>query len=244
MDPRHPLRGPSWLVRVQPRGHKTPLFCVTGGYGDMLALSGIARQLGDDQPFYGLQPPTDEPEHDSPEVMRTRLLACYVAAIRGVQPDGPWRLAGYSSGGLLAAGIARALEDEGDVERLLLLDPPGSIPGYEYRGYLKIRELVRRHYPRPSRLLPRDVKVFHAYFTDDGFARHALAATDYYPPPLRVRPTVLIGRRSVLRLFSARYWPFHTHGNLDTVYIPGGHFSLLREPHSRILAAAIRDALA
>lgn len=244
MEPRQPPRGPSWLVRVQTRGLKTPLFCVTGGYGDMLALAGVARHVGDDQPFYGLQPPLDEPEHDTPAAMRARLLACYVAAIRSVQPEGPWRLAGYSSGGMIAAGIARALEDEGDVERLLLIDPPGRIPDYEYRGYLGIRGFVRRHYPRPHRVLPRDVKVFHAYFTDDGFARHALAATDYYPPPLRVRPTVLVGRRSVLRLFSTRYWPLLTHGNLDTVYIPGGHFSLLREPHNQLLAAAIRDALA
>ncbi|MBL8972621.1 MAG: hypothetical protein JNK56_18675, partial [Myxococcales bacterium] len=128
----------------------------------MLALAGVAQQLGPDQPFYGLQPPTDEPVLDSPEAMRSQLLARYVAAIRSVQPESPWRLAGYSSGCLIAAAVAHALEQTGAVARLLLIDPPGSIPRYEYRGFLRLRELVRRHYPRPHRALPRNLKVFHA----------------------------------------------------------------------------------
>lgn len=244
MDPRHPSRGPSWLVRVQPRGSQPPLFCVTGGYGDMLALANVAQHLGADQPFYGLQPPTDEPVLGSPEATRARLIARYVAAIRGVQPESPWRLAGYSSGCLIAAAVAHALEADGDVERLLLIDPPGSIPRYEYRGFRRIRELVRRHYPRPHRALPRNVKVFHAYFTDEGFACHAFAASEYAPPQLRVRATLLLGSRSVLRPFAMRHWPRYTAGNFTVVDVPGGHFSLLREPHSRDLAAALRGALA
>lgn len=244
MDPRPPSRGPSWLVRVQPRGSHVPLFCVTGGYGDMLALAAIAGQLRADQPFYGLQPPTDAPAEGSPEQMRARLVERYVAAIRGVQPEGPWRLAGYSSGCLIAAAVAHALEAGGVVERLLLIDPPGSIPRYEYRGFLRLRDLVHRHYPRPHRALPRNLKVFHAYFTDEGFACHALAASEYAPPPLRVRATLLLGERSVLRPFALRHWPRYTAGNFSAVEVPGGHFSLLREPHSRALAAALRDALA
>jgi thioesterase domain-containing protein len=210
----------------------------------MLALAGVAHHVGDDQPFYGLQPPPDEPLLGSPEAMRERLLARYVEAVRGVQPRGPWRIAGYSSGALLAAGLAGALEADGEVERLLLLDPPGSIPRYEYRGYLRLSELVRRRYPRPHRGLPRNLKVFHAYFTDDGFACHVLAASEYAPPLLRVRATLLLGERSVLRPFARRHWPGYTAGNYVEVDVPGGHFSLLREPHNRYLAAAIRAALA
>ena len=243
MDPRHPNRGPSWLVRVQPRGDRPPLFCVTGGYGDVLALASVARHIGDDQPFYALQPPTEEPALDSPEAMRARLLERYAAAVRSVQPVGPWRLAGYSSGCLLAAALAHALEADGDVERLLLIDPPGSIPRYEYRGFLRLRELVRRHYPRPHRALPRNLKVFHAYFTDEGFARHLFAVSEYTPSPPRVRVTLLLGRSSVLRQFAIRHWPRYTASNYDVVDVPGGHFSLLREPHSHSLAAAIRGAL-
>jgi thioesterase domain-containing protein len=243
MDPRQPQRGPTCLVRVQPRGFQPPLFCVTGGYGDMLALAAIAQQLGDDQPFYGLQPPTDTPLTGGPAETREKLLDHYLAAIRALQPIGPWRIAGYSSGCLIAAALAHALEAKGSVERLLLIDPPGSIPRYEYRGYLSLRGLIRRRYPRPHRRLPRDAKVFHAYFTDEGFACHALAASEYSPPPLRVRATLLLGRRSLLRPFAMRHWPRYTAGNFTVVQVPGGHFSLLREPHSQTLAAAIRAAL-
>ncbi len=43
------------LVPIQPAGTQPPIFCVHGGAGTILHLAALARRLGDDQPFYGLQ---------------------------------------------------------------------------------------------------------------------------------------------------------------------------------------------
>jgi acyl carrier protein len=45
----------SSLVPIQPQGTRTPIFCVHGGAGTILHLEPLARRLGSDQPFYGLQ---------------------------------------------------------------------------------------------------------------------------------------------------------------------------------------------
>lgn len=52
------------------------------------------------------------------------LAAVHLAAIRQVQPNGPYRLAGYSFGALVALEMARRLTAEGQsIEFLFLLDP-------------------------------------------------------------------------------------------------------------------------
>jgi thioesterase domain-containing protein len=40
------------------------------------------------------------------------MAACYVAAIKGVAPDGPYLLGGYSSGGAMALEMAAAAPRE------------------------------------------------------------------------------------------------------------------------------------
>jgi len=52
------------------------------------------------------------------------LAASYIERIRRIQPKGPYRLAGYSMGGLIALEMAQQLRATGDeVELLFLLDP-------------------------------------------------------------------------------------------------------------------------
>ena len=43
------------LVAIQPRGSRPPFFGVHAGYGEVMFYSELARCLGKDQPFYGLQ---------------------------------------------------------------------------------------------------------------------------------------------------------------------------------------------
>jgi hypothetical protein len=43
------------LVALQPNGSKPPFFCVPGEGGNVIYFYELARSLGQDQPFYGLQ---------------------------------------------------------------------------------------------------------------------------------------------------------------------------------------------
>ena len=52
------------------------------------------------------------------------LAAAHLAGIKAIQPHGPYRIAGYSFGGLVAIEMAQQLQRGGDtVEMLFLLDP-------------------------------------------------------------------------------------------------------------------------
>lgn len=53
-----------------------------------------------------------------------QLAAVYIKGIRKLQPHGPYRIAGYSFGGIIALEIAQQLQELGEeVEHLFVLDP-------------------------------------------------------------------------------------------------------------------------
>src|SRR2546426_2893564 len=100
------------LVAIQPGGFKPPFFCVHGGAGSALFLHRLAREMGPDQPFYGI-----EPEGlDGKRFQRTtveQMAAHYLAEIRKIQPEGPYYIGGYCFGGLTAFEMARQLRRQG-----------------------------------------------------------------------------------------------------------------------------------
>ncbi len=108
-------RGP--LVAIQPEGNQIPFFCVHPIGGNVLCYLDLARHLAPDQPFYALQTPDDRPPAKSIEEMAAR----YLAEVRRVQPQGPYRLGGWSMGGLVAFEMARQLAAEGQAPELLAL---------------------------------------------------------------------------------------------------------------------------
>ena len=112
----------SALVEIQPRGARPPVFFVHAIGGTVFSYWELARLLGSDQPFYGLQ----TPELDGGQKLPDRLedmAAHYVEAVRTIRPEGPYILGGWSMGGVIAYEMARQLERQGgNVGRLLLLD--------------------------------------------------------------------------------------------------------------------------
>ncbi len=115
------------LVPIQPSGER-PFFCVHPVGGNVLCYAELSRALPGEQPFYGLQRP--ELEILGREAGVEEQAACYLEAIRAVQPEGPYRLGGWSMGGLVAYEMARLLEAEGAaVERLAVIDVPASRGG-------------------------------------------------------------------------------------------------------------------
>ena len=100
------------IVPLQPRGSRTPVYAVAGHNGDVFAYRTLARHLGDDQPFFGLQPPGID-DHSEP-LARVEALAAYFATqIREFQPDGPYIIAGYCAGGGIAFELAQQLQRSG-----------------------------------------------------------------------------------------------------------------------------------
>lgn len=111
---------PQAVVPLQPRGKRTPVFAVPGHYGDVFGYRALALRLGEDQPFFGLQPPGLDGA--SAPMARVEDLAAYFAAqILAMQPAGPLIVAGHCAGGAIAFELAQQLQRRGASVRLLAL---------------------------------------------------------------------------------------------------------------------------
>jgi amino acid adenylation domain-containing protein len=112
----------SSLVPIQPYGNKRPLFLVHPAGGHVFPFIGLAQCLGPDQPCYGLQARGVE-EGQDPHTRIEDMAACYIEAIRSVQPEGPYLLGGWSMGGEIAFEMAQQFHAQGQrVALLALLD--------------------------------------------------------------------------------------------------------------------------
>ncbi|HEY4564908.1 MAG TPA: thioesterase domain-containing protein, partial [Thermoanaerobaculia bacterium] len=94
---------------------RRPLFCVHSVGGEVVAYHEMARLLGPEQPVWGLQAP------DPPLEEVVEMAEQYVAAMRSVQPRGPYRIAGWSMGGIVAFEMARQLEAQGQTTEVLAM---------------------------------------------------------------------------------------------------------------------------
>ncbi len=103
----------SSLVPIQPKGAATPIFGVHGGAGTILLFHELSRQLGDDQPFYGLQI-AGLYGGDAPDQTVEEMAERYIAEMKSVQPTGPYTILGYCFGALVAQEMALRLTDRGD----------------------------------------------------------------------------------------------------------------------------------
>ncbi len=110
------------LVIIQPHGSKKPLFFIHPIGGNVFCYKELARCLGSEQPFYGLQAPSLFGEC-KPYTRIEDMAAHYIAAMQTVQPQGPYYLGGWSLGSFVAFEMAQQLQKQGQqVPVLILLD--------------------------------------------------------------------------------------------------------------------------
>ena len=105
-------------------GTQTPFFLVHDIGGDIFGFGPLARLIGPDQPFYGLQARGLDGISE-PFTQMEAMAAYYLEEIFKLQPAGPYLLGGYSLGGVIAFEMAQQLIDQGhQVALLAVLDEP------------------------------------------------------------------------------------------------------------------------
>ena len=117
-----PLDGQAYttLVAIQPQGSNPPFFCVHGGAGSTLFLEQMARYLGPEQPFYGIEPEGMDGRRFE-RLTVEQMAAHYLAEVRKVQRQGPYYLGGYCFGGLVAFEMARILQQKGEAAEFVAM---------------------------------------------------------------------------------------------------------------------------
>lgn len=110
------------VVPLQSRGDQPPVFAIPGAGGSALSLQLLGHALGQQQPLYCLEPAGLDGRPVSAEGVEA-VAEFNISAMKTVQPQGPYRLIGYSNGGVVAFEMARRLQAQGEsVESLTLLD--------------------------------------------------------------------------------------------------------------------------
>jgi len=119
---RHESATSGWspLVAIQSGGSRPNFFCVHGAGGNVLIYRDLARRLGSEQPFYGLQSPGLDGSCPPPTRIED-MAALYAKEIRKVQPRGPYFLGGYCMGGTVAFEVAQQIRAQGEPVALLAL---------------------------------------------------------------------------------------------------------------------------
>ncbi|KAF2793762.1 putative polyketide synthase PksJ [Melanomma pulvis-pyrius CBS 109.77] len=100
------------IVTLQPNGDKTPLFLVHPGIGEMLVFLGLVQYFPD-RPIYAMRA-RGLNEGEDPFTNQEEVITTYHRELKKKQPHGPYAIAGYSYGSMLAFEIAKILEADGD----------------------------------------------------------------------------------------------------------------------------------
>jgi thioesterase domain-containing protein/acyl carrier protein len=100
------------VIEFQSLGARRPVFFLPGQGGHPVTFAALASHLGPSQPCFGLTVPGLKGERP-PLTCIEEIAAAMLETVRAVQPAGPYQLAGYSFGGMLAYEVAQQLTAAG-----------------------------------------------------------------------------------------------------------------------------------
>lgn len=242
-------------------GTGTPLFLAHSVSGSVMEYWALVGALHSPRPVYGLQARGLD-DGQSVQWRVEDMAADYIEQMRSVQPNGPYAVAGYSFGGLIAFEIAHHLWRAGErIELLCLLDTYVHTHCLPWRARMRYCcSYVRRQW-RKLRAVPGPQLLG---YLADRMAHRPDAFTAALPPALRsVREAMWAAMRSYRpRLYDAGpivyvrattrqddrgepmpLWQRVAHGGLVIAEVSGNHNDMIVEPNVQLVAAALDRAL-
>ncbi|GHF63571.1 hypothetical protein GCM10018790_46790 [Kitasatospora xanthocidica] len=259
------------LLALRGTGDRAPLFCVHPVTGDGLGFLGLLRGLDPEQPVYAFQGIGPAGGGQRPATL-DGLAREYLARIRAVRPHGPYRLLGWSFGGLVAHQMGVLLRAAGEeVDLVALLDShPAPADAGEVTDTGVLAELLTaigvpgaeaaavregRWHPEPSELLdrlavalreaaPRDEEQLAVFL--DSCRYHADLMARWTPGVLDA-PLVLFTAAADHRPEeSVATWSAHAAGPVADHPVAARHLDLADagpiDEIARVLATALRRA--
>ncbi|HEV7222112.1 MAG TPA: condensation domain-containing protein, partial [Pirellulales bacterium] len=149
-----------------------PLFCMHPAGGTVFCYRELARHLDPRRPLYGLQARGID-GRQTPHSRIEDMAGDYISAMRAVQPVGPYLLAGWSLGGILAFEMARQLAAGGHSTALLAVIDVGMVaPGESFDEDDFLPALLEM-FPDEQRPSPEDLRGMTAAEQVDFFRRRA-----------------------------------------------------------------------
>lgn len=259
ITPLHPIRG----------AERDPLFFVHAVGGTVHAYAQLAAHLADTWALYGIEA-AGLREGSTPRESVEDMALAYLQAIRQVQPHGPYRLGGWSMGGLVAFEIARSLETAGDeIALLTLLDtafpsplcPPLSEnvlaaiyaadaaaglglpfdPPLDFSSWPVADQLCWTAERLGASAPEREDQPGGELARRFEVFKANMVASIRYRPQTVHAPTLVIDAANSPNRPAA--WADAVKGDFTVVRVPADHYTLLTTPAVRDVAVALRAAL-
>ena len=250
------------LLPLRASGTEKPLFCVHPATGIAAGFATLAAALPPTRPVWGLQA-REVVSGDAPRASIPDMAGSYVAAIRKIQPHGPYALLGWSLGGVIAQEMACQIEASGEtVALLVLLDA-----GLPQAGALDVGDdqsaardmLVRMSHRTDAASRAHRARLLHQFSVARGYVsedapaewaeqmlRQVASVTPIlqaHLPRLCRAPTLMVSAQRVCLATDEMYdWRPYV-GGMETMHLPAPHSAMLHPDMAARIAAAIAKRL-
>ena len=243
----------------------TPLFCVHPASGFSWSYAGLARHIDPAVPIYGVQSPGLADEEPLPASI-TEVATRYLTEIRAVQPHGPYRLLGWSFGGMVVHEMVAQLEAAGEpVELVALLDSfprsdaerePGpeiderelyeallDLAGYDRSSlgdgdldYAAITAALREQSGILGELSERELRALYQVFANNLVLGH-----EFRPSVIDHDVLLFVATEDETEPGMERRWDGHVRGEITRIDVPTRHNDMTQPaPLSQIGAELAR----
>ncbi|WP_196297125.1 amino acid adenylation domain-containing protein [Xanthomonas albilineans] len=254
------------LVPFRKEGSGSPLFLLYDGFCNVMYGRKIVEFLRCDIQVYGVEYPED------PAINTIQDMAAQaIEKIRRVQPSGPYHLAGWSFGGLVAYEMASQLIDAGlQVKFLGVFDtfhistdihfreeiaPVSEMKNNDILRYfcgidgdnfedetMKFSDLVG--YYKKIRLLAEHLEVDEFLNYTASFRRNIKASLGYCAPSISIK-LHLFEAAEFAKVNPRQSWQnILPKDSIRFIQVPGTHQSMMDSPNVEFLSEALSEALA
>jgi hypothetical protein len=219
---------PAGIVPLNDLHAPHAVFCIHAGHGLVAEYRSLARALNGRATLFGLQAPgLGDPHWRAADF--DALAADYVARIRDVQPDGPYRLLGWSFGARVLVSMVGQLERAAQPVALAgLIDAlPDRDADDDVQAEVRaLRAWIARHAALGLHAAER--ALFEA--ACDVILEHGRVADTFRMPALRT-PLALWWSTESADSGKPRDWAARA-GTTETVLavVPAGHTSIMHHP--------------
>jgi thioesterase domain-containing protein len=248
------------LVAIQSEGEKTPIYCVHACEGEILFLSPLSQELGQDRPFYGLRAQGLDGNSSSLQSI-DEMAEFYLREIRAVNPSGPYIFAGAGVGGLVALEMTSKtisdlnIDSRANVEKLVLFDTVTSRIVYTPK-YLIQRFLYLLLHLEIRVIFDGIINIFSILYRNiaQNFLTSARiyneivkAGKNYRIKKIPCDTLLIVSEDSVNPDFSIdkriQPWKELITGSLDVSILPGKHLEFLKKQNVAMLSEIMKRYL-
>lgn len=258
------------VIPIRPEGNRPPLFVVHGALLDVLYVRNLLPYLDPQQPLYGIQGMGLNDKHKAAHTIE-EIAAHYVSEMLALTPDGPFALAGYSSGGVIAFEIAKQLKRRkkqvfylGLFDTFTIAAKPSSpikfwkaifkeaFNQYGYKlsflflSFIFVDKIFQKTLAKISQRTYKNIFPFD-YWKSKAQLVHMLAQKKYHFEPFEVN-TILFKSPAAVRqqdhiIDQTNGWSALIKADLKVVAIEGTHFDMFSAEKVQDLGVKLQTTL-